>query len=310
MLSERIFARRFDQISLEDLKNFFADEQEESSILEFKEGDVTLEKIYKEVCAFLNTEGGVIIIGTPRELEDSFGRKYCSGNLTPSKFRSGDWLIQKLSGNISPPPTGLKIRDFITESGNYFILEIPQSVTPPHQRGDGTYYIRLDKEAKGAPHGLVEALFFKRQKAKLKASATIKPHKEDFSLHTVTVTIRNESNFPAEKVSFSVTLKNIKSVIQSGFSTSSDEDNTHIHSQTLPEILWKEMNAKFSFDFEPYDQPLLVVINVWGRDSGVDKIFGIYDPLTKTMLHKTTDFENDGGLPRALELFDELIGTE
>lgn len=305
-LTEQIFGKEFSKITLDDLRNFFREEQEESAILEFKEGAIAIEKIYKEVCAFLNTEGGVLIIGTPREQNNAQGnKKYCAGELTPSTFRSGEWLVQKLAGNISPAPIGIKIRDFITDSGNYFILDIPQSITPPHQSGDGVYYIRLDKEAKPAPHGLIEALFFKRQKSKLKVKSTIRLNEYNSNLYTNTINIINESTVPAEKVSYSITVKNIKSVALADFSK--DVNDIYTHSKTLDIVLWKGLDVSFSFDIEPFDEPFFLLIRVWSRDSEGDMVYGIFDPTSDKMLKNTADFKNSGGIPEALETLQKLL---
>lgn len=65
-----------------DIKDFFSTRQEESSTLEFKSGEVDVTDIFKEITAFLNTEGGLLIIGAPREVKEVIGKKtvvYCQG---------------------------------------------------------------------------------------------------------------------------------------------------------------------------------------------------------------------------------------
>lgn len=64
---EKIFNKSRDEISLTDIEDYFASPQEETSIVEFKSGGVEIIDLYKEVTAFLNTEGGLIIVGTPKE---------------------------------------------------------------------------------------------------------------------------------------------------------------------------------------------------------------------------------------------------
>ncbi len=64
---EQIFNKEVYKVTLEELITFFQSEQEESALLEFKSGESSLEDIYKEVTAFVNTEGGILIIGAPKE---------------------------------------------------------------------------------------------------------------------------------------------------------------------------------------------------------------------------------------------------
>jgi hypothetical protein len=157
------FQKELHQLGIGDLIEYFNEEQEETSTLEFKSGDVGLEKLHGEVCAFLNTEGGLLIIGAPKETEGN-KRGVCIGKLTSCTYiKSEHSLMQSLASNISPTPTGIKCKALQYDTGYVYVLEVPQSMHPPHQVSrEGKYYIRLDKEAKAAPHGIVEALFFRR----------------------------------------------------------------------------------------------------------------------------------------------------
>jgi hypothetical protein len=58
---ENIFNKKKDELTLDNLKEFFSPPQEETSVLEFKSGGVEIIDIYKEVAAFLNTEGGLLV---------------------------------------------------------------------------------------------------------------------------------------------------------------------------------------------------------------------------------------------------------
>jgi predicted HTH transcriptional regulator len=151
-LVKSIFGVDLQSIDYDVLTNFFVTQQEESSKIEFKSGEVEIESLYKEVCAFLNTDGGVLVLGAPKEktlqLNKHTKKRICQGDLTPTNFRSSSWLHQKISSNISPSPFGTVIQEILTEAGNYFIFEIPKSINPPHQSlSDGTYYIRIDEQA-------------------------------------------------------------------------------------------------------------------------------------------------------------------
>jgi hypothetical protein len=66
----KIFRKSYSEILLSDVEEFFKVPQEETGVLEFKSGEVSLEDVFKEVAAFLNTEGRLIIIGAPKKQEE------------------------------------------------------------------------------------------------------------------------------------------------------------------------------------------------------------------------------------------------
>jgi hypothetical protein len=314
-LTEIFFRKPLYELNKEDLELFFQEEQEENSKLEFKSGDVGIEGIYKEICSFLNTEGGILIIGSPKEttklLDNGVKIKICKGQLTPTQFRNRDWLMQKISSNISPPPNGIRIKDIFDELGSYFIIEVEQSQTPPHQSSDGTYYIRLERDSKPAPHGLVEALFFKRQKAKLELRTTIS-QKENLK-HEISISIKNSSSFPTEKVSFSINFYNVKSLTElnsNSIPVQQNENNSIVISHTSDVVLWKGLEIVVKYDIFHKSQPFLVNINCWSRDAEIIKNIGLYDPISNSIIESENEYTpNKKGYEYYYNLLNSLINT-
>lgn len=301
---KKIFNVEGDKLTLTDLKDYFSTPQEETSILEFKSGEVDIIDLYKEITAFLNTEGGLLIVGTPREKKGKNGKNekvICQGDLTYSKFKNKDWIYQKIASNITPTPTNLKIEEFITDAGAIFLIDVPQSLNPPHQSSaDGKYYIRLEREAKPAPHGIVQALFDKRRVPKLTGKVTIK--KIDERTDNLYVSIHNESTIPADKVSFIIDIYNIadieskftfrfiKDVLGDKFVLSDKTD------QILVQVISIPINAKIMHKGEEY----AIMVGYWCKDLDFYAKFGIYNPETEIFTQKGT-FEND------LELFTKEL---
>lgn len=125
---QSFFNKPVEELNLSDVEHFFSIEQEETSTLEFKTGETEIINLYKEIAAFLNTEGGLIIIGSPREQKIIAGKtekRICKGAITYSNFNSKDWLFQKFYANITPSPVGIVIKEFLTEKGNVFLIEVP-----------------------------------------------------------------------------------------------------------------------------------------------------------------------------------------
>lgn len=295
---ESFFNKKRNDISISDIEMFFAEPQEETSILEFKSGGVEIIDIYKEITAFLNTEGGLLIIGAPRENEKLIGKnkiKICQGELTYSNFKNKDWVYQKISSNIVPTPTNLKIEEYITEKGNVFLIEVPQSDHPPHQSSaDGKYYIRLEREAKPAPHGIIKALFEKRRIPNLNAEVlweNVNP-----ATDKIFVRIKNESNYPADKVSFIIDIYNVGSIdSKHRFENIKDGDsNKFTFSNYASQVLVRAISIPIDFEVVHYQKDYIIFIGYWCRDLDFNfKYFKISGKDSKVLLHGNSELNPD-----------------
>lgn len=282
---EKIFGSERSKITLNDVKDFFSTPQEESSILEFKSGGVEIIDLYKEITAFLNTEGGLLIVGAPRETTIKIGKtdvKVCVGNLDYSKFKNKDWLYQKIAVNVVPTPVDIKIEEFITEDGNVFLIDIPQSMNPPHQcSSDGKYYLRLERDAKLAPHGIVQALFNKRRVPDL--SADIKFKKVDYNYDDISIRVQNQSSIPAEKVSILVNIFDVESIeCKQNFQHSKDDDlDCFTYSDSLHQILVQIVSMNLNIKVLHRRRPYAVYVAYWCRDLDIQYEYSFYNPETE-----------------------------
>ncbi|MGA1978909.1 MAG: ATP-binding protein [Bacteroidales bacterium] len=288
---KKIFNKDILDLNISDLRSFFELEQEETSVLEFKSGDVEIIDLYKEITAFLNTEGGLLIIGTPQEKKQIIGdniKTVCFGELTYSKFRNKDWLYQKISSNIVPAPSGLKIFEYIDVAGSIFVIDIPQSDIPPHQcSSDGRYYIRLEREAKPAPHGLVQALFQKRRAPKL--DAKIRINKINTNVDELHISLYNRSRIPADKLSCIIDIYNTN-----GIETKAKLDvigtidellgqkfSVIINAtQVLVQVLSFPIDLIVTHRLEEY----IIAANFWCIDADFDFKFWTYDPINQKII--------------------------
>jgi len=280
--TETIFNKSIKDFKIDILIEYFTSEQEETDILEFKCGDVQIEDLYKEIAAFLNTEGGLIIVGSPREQRKSKGKIHkniCIGELTYTPFRSKDWLFQKIMSNITPPPTGIKIFEHIDDNGSIYMLDIPQSDTPPHQsNSDGRYYIRLECEAKPAPHGIIKALFNKRKNPILSTNIEILPINDNYD--NITIDITNESNIPAEKVCFLINIFGVDKIENNKGIEKITANNISRHSYqyTSETILVKHINMGVEFKTKHYNSQYLIYVAYWSKDLDIENRVVIYNP--------------------------------
>lgn len=306
-LTNTLFKKELYNLTISDLEEYFAIEQSETSLLEFKSGDVEIDKINREVCAFLNTEGGLLIIGAPREQKGGSGT--CTGSLTPTtKYKSVDSIIQSLATGISPSPIGIKGKHLDTGNGMIHILEIAQSINPPHQvSNEGKYYIRFERQAKPAPHGIVEALFNKRQKPLLDLQVAVDTNNIHPSVLCFNIEITNRSSVSADYPSYVIDIngklnvfdpKNTKPIIT--------KDGVSIHNPTHNIPLVLGLKIQFNLELNVFSKYLFIKGYCWARDTSLVTVAGIFDTtklkFTKEYLSKRTD--NQFSLEEIIDEYD------
>lgn len=171
---KEIFGCDLVDINFELIEIYFTTEKSESNILEFKSiDDSKIEKkdyddVLKSICGFLNSEGGIILWGSPRgEKVDDQKEKIFKGKLTPT-FSSieKDSFINKVSDSIEPFPSNIKLHEIEKGGNKVYIIQVEKSEYSPHQFKN-IYYMRLDGQTRPAPHHYVEALFKKISYPKL-----------------------------------------------------------------------------------------------------------------------------------------------
>jgi hypothetical protein len=167
--SINIFGKELTDLTYTDIENYFQEEKEESNIIEYKSYsakygnfNVNIEGVIKGICAFLNSDGGILIWGSPEGKKvDSKQEKVFIGDLSPIPYLKGkDYFINKISDSITPLPIGINVQPIKNKGVYLYIFEIQKSNYSPHQYRD-KYFARLDGQTKPAPHYLIEALFKK-----------------------------------------------------------------------------------------------------------------------------------------------------
>lgn len=301
-----------EDITVFDVIEYFSEEQYETSTIEFKSGRVEYEKIYCEVSAFLNTNGGIIVIGAP-EKQIINGKEVYKGDLTPSKIiKSGFILSQKLSSNIVPAAYSINIKELDYKDGKVFILDIPQSHYPPHQNSmDGKYYIRIETETTKAPHGLIQALFFKRQSSNIESELSLYTS-DDFKKH-ILLTITNNSimtalnggyileifgvkSFRKVRKNKKVQRKNNINVFYNENDVGTNEDIYHFTYQDRFQTLHKGLFIIEDFIVELFDSNFILNVVAWAQDTEIKKYLWVIEPDNFEIMMKANeniDFYDD-----------------
>ncbi|MEZ5017242.1 MAG: ATP-binding protein [Flavipsychrobacter sp.] len=185
--------------------DYFKEERDETAQLEFKRGDADLNKLYKEIAAFANTDGGILIYGSPKEEEEKIKgdakRRFCKGDIIPSKLtKSEDDILSSIHSNITPAPVGISIKRIKLDEGCVYIFHVPKSNNKPHQC-NGAYYIRINTMSLAAEHGTVEMMFKQVQEVDLNVKVI---HNESSTkgLSTIRLDLTNKTRIPAQKFEF------------------------------------------------------------------------------------------------------------
>lgn len=167
---KQFFGKSLLDLTYTDIELFFEEDREESNILEFKSGqfntqdfdNILNKKIIRAITSFLNSEGGLLIWGSPKEKEKEKGGKkvkVAAGPLCPNVvFNEKDQLINKITRSISYMPTGITMTTLEFGGQYIYIFEIQESQSKPHQYAD-QYPIRIDGQTLPAPHYLVDSMF-------------------------------------------------------------------------------------------------------------------------------------------------------
>jgi hypothetical protein len=201
-----------EDLTFDSIEQFILKEEPESQTLEYKSDGSRLSEYGEVISAFLNTGGGLVIIGAPREVQKDLGdgrkAKVCRGTFNPLVALSKDDAQRSLLSKVSPIPDAVRVQPILCEGGCVLIVDVERSSYPPHQF-DSAYFIRLDGETKMAPHALVESLFLQRRGPNLECQVI--PIRRPSILHEVepetwaidlTVRVLNNSRNIAEYLAF------------------------------------------------------------------------------------------------------------
>lgn len=135
-----------EEYNIDDITALIDNEAEESVHLDFKaagslsKDDKKKTEIAKDVSAFANSDGGIIVYGIEEQEHKAHDLSYIDGN-TYTK----EWLEQVIQDNIQRRIEGLEIfpiRDNGDITKSIYIVKIPRSSNTPHMSADKCYYKR------------------------------------------------------------------------------------------------------------------------------------------------------------------------
>lgn len=160
--------------NIDDIIALIDNDAEESVHLDFKaagslsKDDKKKAEIAKDVSAFANSDGGIIVYGIEEQEHKAHALSYIDGN-TYTK----EWLEQVIQDNIQRRIEGLEIFPIryngdITKS--IYIVKIPRSSNTPHMSADKCYYKRNNFRSVKMEEYEVRDLFYRESTPNLTIS--------------------------------------------------------------------------------------------------------------------------------------------
>lgn len=202
-----------------DLEEIIANKLEESINVDFKSSgsfafnDKTKADIAKDVSAFANSDGGIILYGINEKDHVADSLSYIDGSLFTK-----EWLEQVIASNIQRKIEGLQIYPVRFDGDmkkTIYVVKIPASSNAPHMARDKKYYKRYNFESVPMEEYEVRNIYLRRQNSKLEIgdlTLLFSPDKKE-SIYdgddvtcTIQLSIKNTGSFPEDyyKISCSV----------------------------------------------------------------------------------------------------------
>jgi len=164
LITKDIFTEKY-------ILDLIENEIEESIYLEFKAGDALgrsdnkRKEISKDVSAFANSDGGVIIYGLNEKNHKAHSLSFIDGN----EFTK-EWLEQIISSSIQRKISDLNIVPIRFENNidkTVYIVKIPKSFETPHMCKENRFYRRYNFESVQMEEYEIRELYNRKSIAKL-----------------------------------------------------------------------------------------------------------------------------------------------
>jgi hypothetical protein len=221
-----------ENITIDDIQSLINDGVEESLNIEYKaadslkKSDGAKKEITKDISAFANSNGGVLIYGLKEEGQKPIEISYIDGN----EF-SKDWLEQVINNihrKIKLEVIPVRLKNDISKT--IYVIKIPESMEAPHMALDGRYYRRMNFQIVVMEEYEVRNLYHRKEYGELSICDTFRityeghpDNEHDEYLFKLDFSICNKSKIVESQYKFALTFENC-----SGMGLNWERDNKFI----------------------------------------------------------------------------------
>lgn len=169
-----LFGKESTDLRIQDIQSLIDIKREEDHHLEYKDPQILgkPERLSEWISAFLNADGGLIIVGVcedkPAEKEKVSPRIHPTHmefvRVEYTKERVEQLIYSHIFADSKPIIGVYPVRDDVDPSKALYLVEVPQGDNPPYQAGDGKYYRRLNATKYAMTHREIADFFGRRRK--------------------------------------------------------------------------------------------------------------------------------------------------
>ncbi len=225
-----LFGREADEVTLGDIQQLISMRREEDRFLKYKDPGIlrNVEELSQWVSAFLNAEGGLIIIGlretTPKKKEqqkkEQQKREQPPQNIRPARvvFAPKEYSSEKVEGLIianigsstKPPLKVYSVHHPKKVTKAIYLVEIPRGDDPPYQASDGKYYRRVGSTKYAMSHYEIAELLGRRKQPSLALTSELTEVKVEDSTYRfcLRLCVANNGGATARYVQFTASFAN------------------------------------------------------------------------------------------------------
>ncbi|MBT34105.1 MAG: ATP-binding protein [Thalassobius sp.] len=258
---------KLETYSIETIQSFIDNEIEESIHIEFKSGealsknDSKKKEVSKDVSAFANSDGGIIVYGLKESNHKASELSFINGN----EF-SKEWLEQIISTTINRNIPSLKIHPIRVSNDilkSIYVVQIPSSIDAPHQCRDKRFYRRYNFESVPMEEYEIRQLYGRKVKSKLILSGfsiSLVEISEDTSIFRCETSVYNEGETFEKDYKVNIYFDNYNKHISISWEsqgvgrnydyTKIDDSTIKISNSSLPIIYANETVNAIRFNFQ------------------------------------------------------------